>query len=129
MQRTQQTTQQGGRDPASNPPTSAQNPSGKKWGINNDYAALHDVLLGRPEFYRWVEAGPMIGRTMANAHKTGVKFDLQLAMAQHQEMVSIFEENGVTCHFLRADESLHRNFFARDSSCMTPWGRLSVICN
>lgn len=108
-------------------PASNANIAGKKWGINNDYAPLHDVLLGRPEFYRWVEAGPMIGRTMANAHKTGVKFDLQLAMAQHREMVSIFEENGVTCHFLRADESLHRNFFARDSSCMTPWGAL--ICH
>ncbi len=108
-------------------PASNANIAGKKWGINNDYAPLHDVLLGRPEFYRWVEAGPMIGRTMANAHKTGVKFDLQLAMAQHQEMVSIFEENGVSCHFLRADESLHRNFFARDSSCMTPWGAL--ICH
>jgi len=108
-------------------PASNANIAGKKWGINNDYAPLHDVLLGRPEFYQWVEAGPMIGRTMANAHKTGVKFDLQLAMAQHQEMVSIFEENGVSCHFLRADESLHRNFFARDSSCMTPWGAL--ICH
>ena len=32
-----------------------------KWGINNDYAKLHHVLLGKPEYYRWVEAGPLIG--------------------------------------------------------------------
>jgi len=97
------------------------------WGINNDYAPLHDVLLGKPEFFRWVEAGPLIGRTLANAHMTGAKFDLQLAMAQHQEMVRIYEDAGVSCHYLEADEVLHRNFFARDSSAMTPWGAL--ICH
>ncbi|MEM9063703.1 MAG: arginine deiminase family protein [Pseudomonadota bacterium] len=98
-----------------------------RWGINNDYAKLHDVLLGKPEFYRWVEAGPLIGRTLANADKTGHRFDLQLAMKQHSEMVSIYEQNGVTCHYLDADEVLHRNFFARDSSAMTPWGPL--VCH
>ena len=97
------------------------------WGINNDYAKLHDVLLGKPEYYRWVEAGPLIGRTLANAEKTGHRFDLQLAMKQHAEMVSIYEENGVKCHYLPADQALHRNFFARDSSAMTPWGPL--ICH
>ncbi|MEM9129211.1 MAG: arginine deiminase family protein [Pseudomonadota bacterium] len=99
----------------------------RNWGINNDYAKLNDVLLGRPEFFRWVEAGPLIGRTLANADKTGHRFDLQLAMKQHAEMVSIYEENGVTCHYLQADEVLHRNFFARDSSAMSPWGAL--ICH
>ena len=103
------------------------NGTAKRWGINNDYAPLSDVLLGRPEYFKWVEAGPLIGRTLANAHKTGVKFDLQLAMKQHSEMVAIYEENGVTCHYLQSDEVLHRNFFARDSSAMTPWGAL--ICH
>ena len=97
------------------------------WGINNDYAPLKHVLLGKPEYYRWVEAGPLIGRTLANAHKTGAKFDLQTAMAQHEQMVAIYEENGVCCHYLQPDETLHRNFFARDSSAMTPWGAL--ICH
>jgi N-dimethylarginine dimethylaminohydrolase len=97
------------------------------WGIDNDYAALSDVLLGKPEYFRWVEAGPLIGRTLANAHKTGVKFDLQTAMAQHAEMVHIYEEAGVTCHYIEADPVLHRNLFARDSSVMTPWG--AIICH
>ena len=98
-----------------------------RWGINNDHAALRDVLLGRPEHYRWVEAGPLIGRTLANAGHTGHRFDLQLAMKQHSEMVAIYEENGVRCHYLEADPVLHRNFFARDSSAMTPWGPL--VCH
>ena len=32
------------------------------WGIDNDYGVLRDVLLGKPDYYRWVEAGPLIGR-------------------------------------------------------------------
>ena len=99
----------------------------RRWGINNDYAPLHDVLLGKPLHYRWVEAGPIIGRTFANAHKTGAKFDFELALAQHEEMVAIYESNGVTCHYLDSAPVLHRNFFARDSSAMTPWGAL--ICH
>lgn len=97
------------------------------WGINNDYAPLKDVLLGVPEYFQWVEAGPLIARTLNNAHMTGIKFDLQTAMAQHAEMVSIYESNGVKCHYLKPDPVLHRNFFARDSSAMTPWGAL--ICH
>lgn len=97
------------------------------WGINNDYAPLKDVLLGVPEYFQWVEAGPLIARTLNNAHMTGVKFDLQTAMAQHAEMISIYESNGVKCHYLKSDPVLHRNFFARDSSAMTPWGAL--ICH
>ncbi len=101
--------------------------SKNKWGINNDYAPLKEVLLGVPEYYQWVDAGPLIARTLNNAHMTGVKFDLQTAMAQHAEMVSIYESNGVKCHYLQSDPVLHRNFFARDSSAMTPWGAL--ICH
>ena len=101
--------------------------SDRFWGIDNDYRPLRDVLLGRPDFYRWVEAGPLIGRTLENAPMTGVKFDLQTAMAQHAEMVAVYEDHGVTCHYLESDPVLHRNFFARDSSAMTPWGAL--ICH
>lgn len=97
------------------------------WGIDNDYAPLRDVLLGKPDYFRWVEAGPLIGRTLANADKTGVQFNLQTAMAQHAAMVAVYESNGINCHYLDADPILHRNFFARDSSAMTPWGAL--ICH
>ncbi len=67
-----------------------------RWGIDKDYARLNDVLLGRPENYRWVEAGPIIQRTLQNAEKTGAKFDLQVAMAQHEEMVRIYEDAGAS---------------------------------
>ncbi len=97
------------------------------WGIDNDCGPLRDVLLGRPEYYRWVDAGPITQRTLQNQDHTGVTFNLQTAMAQHAAMVRIYEDAGVTCHYLDADEVLHRNFFARDSSAMSPWGAL--ICH
>ncbi len=97
------------------------------WGIENDYGVLTDVLLGKPDYYRWTDAGPITRRTFANAHKTGVRFDFQLAQDQHAEMVRIYESAGVKTHFLPSDEVLHRNFFTRDSSAMTPWGPL--VCH
>ncbi len=96
--------------------------NGVQFGVDSEYGVLRDVLLGRPDYYRWAEAGPIIRRTMENAERTGIKFDHSLAMSQHREMVDIYESAGVSCHFLDADEVLHRNFFARDSSVMTPWG-------
>lgn len=102
-------------------------PSAIPWGVDNDYARLRDVLLGRPLYYRWVEAGPITARTLQNRRHTGAAFDPKLAAAQHAEMVRIYEAAGVACHYLDADEILHRNFFARDSSVMTPWGAL--ICH
>ncbi len=97
------------------------------WGIDNDYGILRDVLLGKPTYFKWVEAGPLIGRTLLNAHKTGASFDFELSQLQFDEMVKIYQDAGVTCHYIDSDPVLHRNFFARDSSAMTPWGAL--ICH
>ena len=102
-------------------------PELRRWGITNDYGPLRDMLLGTPAFYRWIDAGPIRIRTLNNQQHTGVELNLQTAMSQHAEMVSIYESNDVTRHYLDADEALHRNFFARDSSAMTPWGAL--ICH
>ena len=43
----------------------------KVWGINNEYEALRDVLLGIPQYYRWVDAGPLTKRTLLNAEQLG----------------------------------------------------------
>ncbi len=99
----------------------------KNWGIDNDCGVLRDVLLGKPDYFKWVEAGPLIGRTLRNMHKTGITFDFDLAQRQFEDMVRIYEDAGINCHYLESDPVLHRNFFARDSSAMTPWGAL--ICH
>ncbi len=109
------------------PRTNGKSNGADGWGIENDYGPLRGVLLGRPDHYRWIDAGPIIRRTLQNQDKSGVAFNLQTAMAQHAAMVRIYEDAGVACHYLAADEVLHRNFYARDSSAMTPWGAL--ICH
>jgi N-dimethylarginine dimethylaminohydrolase len=52
----------------------------------------------------------------------GYRFDHDRAMQQHQRMVEVYEDNGVRCHFVEADEGLPSSVFTRDSSFMTPWG-------
>jgi N-dimethylarginine dimethylaminohydrolase len=54
--------------------------------------------------------------------KRGDKFDKQLAMKQHREMVDAYQAAGVNVHFLEPDEDLPYQVYARDSSFMTPYG-------
>jgi N-dimethylarginine dimethylaminohydrolase len=60
--------------------------------------------------------------TFANQQSMNHCFDKERAMQQHQRMVEVYEENGVRCHFAKADEGLPSSIFTRDSSFMTPWG-------
>jgi N-dimethylarginine dimethylaminohydrolase len=90
----------------------------RPWGVNSEYGRLHDVLLCSPENFRWLPTSSISRATLAS----GAKFDRQLAMKQHREMVQAYEAGGVTVHYLPADEALPYQVYARDSSFMTPWG-------
>ena len=39
-----------------------------------------------------------------------MKFDLQLGMSKHAEMVVMYKDNGVNCHCLEADENCTEPF-------------------
>jgi N-dimethylarginine dimethylaminohydrolase len=58
--------------------------------------------------------------------RKGHKFDQQLAMRQHREMVEAYTQAGVTTHFLPVDMDNPYQVYARDSSFITPYG--AVIC-
>ncbi len=88
------------------------------WGANSEYGVLHDVLLCRPDYFRWLPTSSISKATL----RGGAKFDRQLAMRQHREMVQAYEEAGVACHFLEPEEALPYQVYARDSSFMTPYG-------
>jgi N-dimethylarginine dimethylaminohydrolase len=90
----------------------------RPWGINSEYGRLRDVLLCSAENFRWLPTSSISKATLAS----GAKFDSQLAMKQHREMVQAYEAGGVAVHYLPADEALPYQVFARDSSFMTPWG-------
>ncbi len=93
-----------------------------RWGIEAQTGVLTDILLGKPDDFRWVPLNSISAVTFNNQEKTGVHFDKQKAMQQHRKMVEVYEANGVRCHFVEADEGLPSSVFTRDSSFMTPWG-------
>lgn len=88
------------------------------WGCNSEYGVLTDVLLGPADHFHWLPTSSISRATL----KRGDRFDAQLAMKQHREMVDAYEEAGVRVHWLEADSDLPYQVFARDSSFMTPYG-------
>lgn len=92
------------------------------WGVSAQTGELTDVLLGKPDHFRWVPLNSISAVTFANQEQMGHRFDQQKAMHQHRLMVDAYEKAGVRCHFAEADEGLPSSVFTRDSSFMTPWG-------
>ena len=92
------------------------------WQVNAQTGRLTDVLLGKPDHFRWVALNSISAVNQANQAQMGYRFDYQKAIQQHQRMVEVYEDNGVRCHFVEADEGLPASVFTRDSSFMTPWG-------
>ena len=92
------------------------------WGVQAQTGMLTDVLLGRPDHFRWVPLNSISAVTFANQQSMNHRFDKERALQQHRRMVEVYEENGVRCHFAKADEGLPSSIFTRDSSFMTPWG-------
>jgi len=97
-------------------------PSSNAFGLDNQTGILTDVLLGRPDHFRWVPLNAISAVTFANMERSGVRFDQERALTQHREMVDVYRHAGVRCHFLDADAGLPSSVYARDSSFVTPWG-------
>ncbi|MGH2923811.1 MAG: dimethylarginine dimethylaminohydrolase family protein [Solirubrobacterales bacterium] len=88
------------------------------WGVDSEHGPLRDVLLCPPDNFRWLPTSAISRATLAAGHR----FDPKAAAAQHAEMVSIYEQEGVRCHFLEPDPHLPYQVFARDSSAIGPNG-------
>jgi N-dimethylarginine dimethylaminohydrolase len=102
-------------------------PAMQKWYLKSETGPLKDVLLGPAESFRWLGLeNAAYSSLVRDTLRKGLRFDKQLAMRQHREMVDAYEEAGVTCHFLPLDERVPYQVYARDSSFMTPYG--AVIC-
>lgn len=100
----------------------ARNAKDMRWGVNAQTGVLTEVLLGKPDHFRWVPLNSISAVTLANAEKMGYRFDQQRAMRQHRQMVEVYEQNGIRVHWIEADEGLPSSVFTRDSSFMTPFG-------
>jgi arginine deiminase len=88
------------------------------WGVDSEHGRLQDVLLCRPESFRWRETSAITRATLEGGHR----FDAELAASQHAALVAAYEEAGVRCHYLKPDPALPYQVFTRDSSSMGPNG-------
>lgn len=88
------------------------------WGITSEYGVLHDVLLCRPDNYRW-EAVNAVAKATLDAE---TPLNLSQALKQYDGLVATLEKADVKPHFLTLEDGLAFQCFTRDSSQMTPWG-------
>ncbi len=93
-------------------------PAEPVWGVDSEHGRLLDVLVCRPESFRWRATSAITEATLDAGHR----FDAELAASQHAALVSAYEDAGVRCHFLEPDPALHYQVFTRDSSTMGPNG-------
>jgi len=99
----------------------------ERWGSTCEYTVLRDVLLGDPSGFRWLgEENAAYSALVRNTLRKGYRFDRDLALRQHAEMVDAYRDAGVAVHLLEPRDELAYGVYARDSSFMTPFG--AVIC-
>ena len=101
-------------------------PVSPEWGSNSEYGVMRDVLLGPPETFHWMEDNAEWSSVVRDTLRRGGRFDKQVAMSQHREVVEAYEDAGVSVHSLEHNELTPYGVYARDSSFMTPHG--AVIC-
>jgi len=93
------------------------------WGINSEYGVLRDVLLGSPDAFRWLgEENAQYSALVRDTLRRGYRFDRDLALRQHAEMVDAYRQAGIGVHLLDASEEQPYGVYARDSNFMTPFG-------
>ncbi|WP_374330104.1 dimethylarginine dimethylaminohydrolase family protein, partial [Aestuariivirga sp.] len=98
-----------------------------RFQIKSETGLLKDVLLGPAESFRWMGLENAAWSSLVrDTLRKGYKFDKQVAMRQHREMVDAYAQAGVTTHFLPLDMTNPYQVYARDSSFMSPYG--AVVC-
>ena len=95
------------------------------WGVDSEHGRLLDALLCPPDNFRWLPTSAISRATL----DSGRRFDPRAAASQHAEMVSVYEQEGVRCHYLEPDPALAYQVFARDSSAMGPNGAVIAQLN
>lgn len=87
------------------------------WGFANETDRLTDVLLGNPRFLRH-----MATSSLSRKHLREAPCNIQVAQAQHKDLVAAYRHFGVTVHMVEPEPELPMQVYARDSSVMTPYG-------
>jgi len=87
------------------------------WGFADETQRLTDVLLGSPAHLRHLSTS-----SLSRKHLREAPCNIQVAQAQHAEMVAAYEHFGVRVHLHEPQPDLPMQVYARDSSVMTPYG-------
>ena len=90
-----------------------------KWGFANETDVLTDVLLGSPAFLRHLATS-----SLSRKHLREAPCNIQIAQAQHKDLVAAYENFGVKIHWHEPTPELPMQVYSRDSSVMTPYGAI-----
>ena len=102
-------------------------PRPERWGIENEYGVLRDVLLGSADGSAgWARRTRSTRRSCARSLRKGGASTATPRCAQYAEMVDAYRQAGVAVHVLEAQDELAYGVYARDSNFMTPFG--AVVC-
>jgi N-dimethylarginine dimethylaminohydrolase len=91
--------------------------------MTSETGRLRNVLLCRPDHYRWLSTNAVAEHTIASH----LVLDTALAHVQFQSLLDTFAACDVTCHFLPPEPGLPYQVYTRDSSQSTPWGPLLTM--
>ena len=89
------------------------------WGFANETDVLTDVLLGSPNFLRHLSTS-----SLSRKHLREAPCNVQIAQAQHKDLVAAYEHFGVNIHWHEPTPELPMQVYSRDSSVMTPYGAI-----
>jgi N-dimethylarginine dimethylaminohydrolase len=89
------------------------------WGFRNETDVLADVLLGSSNHLRHLATS-----SLSRRHLRDAPCNIQLAQAQHKDLVAAYQHFGVNIHWHEPEPELPMQVYARDSSVMTPYGAI-----
>jgi N-dimethylarginine dimethylaminohydrolase len=89
------------------------------WGFRNETDVLTDVLLGSPDHLRHLATS-----SLSRKHLRDAPCNIQLAQAQHKDLVAAYRHFGVAVHWHEPEPELPMQVYSRDSSVMTPYGAI-----
>lgn len=103
-----------------------------RWKVNSEYGVLTDVLVCRPDHFRWAPINYVSTQSIRKLEAVSPHFGHDMTRAlvafrsearkEHDEMVRALEEFGVRVHYLDPQPQLQMQVYTRDSSSTTPWG-------
>jgi arginine deiminase len=88
------------------------------WRVSSETGVLRDVLLCKPDHYRWIPTNSIAVATLSG----GNSVEARAAAAQYRELEAVLDQAGVTRHYVTPEAHLPYQVYTRDSSQTTPWG-------